>query len=193
MPDGTKETREMNAGADRVDCQIFTLGGMGQGLADVPPESFTRRLKLTIRRRLNPRAERRLKAISDDLMNWARNATGRSSRPASHATGASAVSLATGDWIRVRPGEEISATLNNWRQLKGCTFMPEMEQYCSTTQRVFKPLTRFVDERDLRVKKSSGIVLLEGVICQGTAEFGRCDRSCLLFWREEWLEKVTLQ
>ena len=57
----------------------------------------------------------------------------------------------------------------------------------------FKPLARFVDERDLRVKKSSGIVLLEGVRCQGTADFGRCDRSCLLFWREEWLEKVNLQ
>ena len=71
--------------------------------------------------------------------------------------------------------------------------MPQMEQYCSTTQRVFKSLARFVDERDLRVKKASGIVLLEGVMCQGTAEFGRCDRSCFLFWREEWLENITLQ
>ena len=128
----------MNAGADRVDCQLSTLGGMGQGLADVPPESFKRRVKLTIRRRLEPRAERRLKAISNDLMNWARNTTGRSSRPVSYVTRVSAMSLAAGDWIRVRSHEEISATLNNWRQLKGCTFMPEMEQYCGTTQRVLQ-------------------------------------------------------
>jgi hypothetical protein len=65
-----------------------------------------------------------------------------------------------------------------------------MEQYCGTTQRVFRRMERFVDERDLRVKKSRGIVLLEGVMCEGTAEFGPCDRSCLVFWREEWLEKL---
>jgi hypothetical protein len=51
-------------------------------------------------------------------------------------------------------------------------------------------MKQFVDERDLRVKKVSGIILLEDVRCQGTAEFGSCDRSCLYFWREEWLEKI---
>jgi len=65
-----------------------------------------------------------------------------------------------------------------------------MAEYCGTTQRVLKLMKRFVDERDLRVKKSSGIILLEGVMCKGTADFGSCDRSCFYFWREEWLEKV---
>ena len=68
--------------------------------------------------------------------------------------------------------------------------MPEQEQYCGTTHRVHKRMERFVDERDLRVKRSRGIILLEGVMCEGTAEFGSCDRSCFYFWREEWLEKV---
>jgi hypothetical protein len=27
-------------------------------------------------------------------------------------------------------------------------------------------------------------------MCKGTAEFGTCDRSCFVFWREEWLEKI---
>ena len=86
--------------------------------------------------------------------------------------------------------EEIEATLNHWRQLKGCGFMPEMEGYCGTTQRVLKRVERFVDERDLLVKKARGIVFLDGVFCQGTADFGPCDRTCYFFWREEWLEKV---
>ena len=68
--------------------------------------------------------------------------------------------------------------------------MPEQEQYCGTTQRVHKRMERFVDERDLRVKRTKGIILLEGVMCQGTADFGSCDRSCFYFWREEWLEKI---
>jgi hypothetical protein len=99
--------------------------------------------------------------------------------------------LTPGDLVRVRSREEIEATLNHWRQLKGCTFMPEMRSYCGTTQRVLKVMERFVDERDLRIKKCKGIVLLEGVMCQGTADFGRCDRSCLIFWREEWLEAMS--
>jgi len=27
--------------------------------------------------------------------------------------------------------------------------------------------------------------------CQGTSDYGRCDRSCFYFWREEWLEKIN--
>jgi len=181
-----------NVSADQVDCQVSSLGRISHGFADVPPESFSRRLKLSIRRHLSPPAERRLKKAVDRLLNWARSITGRPSRPATRATHAASGGLAAGDWVRVQSKEKIDATLNNWRQLRGCTFMPEMEQYCGTTQRVFRPLERFVDERDLHVKKARGIVILERVMCQGTADFGRCDRSCLLFWREEWLEKVTL-
>ena len=66
----------------------------------------------------------------------------------------------------------------------------EMSKYCDTTQRVLKRMERFVDERDYKVKKSNGIVLLEGLNCQGTTDFGRCDRNCFFFWREEWLEKT---
>jgi hypothetical protein len=51
-------------------------------------------------------------------------------------------------------------------------------------------MERFLDERDYKVKKARGIILLEGVICRGTPVFGRCDRCCYLFWREEWLEKI---
>jgi hypothetical protein len=98
--------------------------------------------------------------------------------------------LKAGDLIRIRSKEEIDSTLNRWRTLKGCAFMSVMEPYCDTIQRVFKPVTRFVDERDYRVKKSKGIYLLEGIMCQGTPSYGSCDRSCFFFWREEWLERI---
>jgi hypothetical protein len=98
--------------------------------------------------------------------------------------------LKVGDQVRVRSWEEIQATLDPFKELKGCAFLPEMKQFCGTTQRVFQVMERFLDERDYKVKKVRGIVLLEDVICRGTPVFGRCDRSCLLFWRQEWLEKV---
>jgi hypothetical protein len=98
--------------------------------------------------------------------------------------------LQAGDRVRVRSLEEIQATLNPWKELKGCAFLPYMVDYCETTQRVLQPVNRFLDERDYKVKKARGVVLLEGVICSGTPVFGRCDRGCHLFWREEWLVKI---
>ncbi len=99
--------------------------------------------------------------------------------------------LKAGDIVRVRSKEEIQGTLNSSRELHGCAFLPEMEPYCETIQRVYKPVERFVDERDYKVKKSKGIILLEGVNCGGTKLYGKCDRSCYFFWRTEWLENIS--
>lgn len=175
---------------NQATCQIPCLQHIAEGRAQVPPQSLTRRLKLAIRRRLSPQRERAFKSYSNDLYNRFSRLLGRSSKPLAPASRAATTRLKTGELVRVRSEEEIRATLNHWKQLKGCTFMPEMAPYCGTTQRVFKVMGRFVDERDLQVKRCKGIVLLEGLHCQGTAEFGPCDRSCLYFWREEWLEKL---
>lgn len=173
-----------------ANCQIPCLALIPEGYAEVPPQSISRRIKLAIRRRLTPGQERRLKNHSNRLIDWFYRLGGRSDGSSAPEARPKATSLKAGDLVRVRSREEIQSTLNHWRQLAGCTFMPEMWQYCGTTQRVLKPMERFVDERDLRAKKTRGIILLEGTMCQGTADFGRCDRSCFYFWREEWLEKM---
>lgn len=98
--------------------------------------------------------------------------------------------LEPGDWVRVRSREEIEATLDRWNQLKGCAFMEEMWPHCGTTHRISRRVERFMDERDYLVKRCKGIVLLEAVMCEGTKDFGPCDRSCFYFWREEWLERL---
>lgn len=174
----------------QLNCQVPCLQLITEGLAEVPPESLARRVKLMVRRRLSPSWERAFKNYTNDLMNRFSALTGRGTKPTALPANPAATPLQAGDWVRVRSREEIEATLNHWRQLKGCAFMPEQEQYCRTTQRVHKRMERFVDERDLRVKRSKGIILLEGVMCEGTADFGSCDRSCFYFWREEWLEKI---
>ncbi len=99
--------------------------------------------------------------------------------------------LHAGDRIRIKPTMEIGALLDNWNQYKNCAFMEEMWQYCGTEQVVLKSVERFLDERDYRVKRVKGIVILSGVTCQGTVDFGPCDRSCYFFWREEWLDKLA--
>lgn len=68
--------------------------------------------------------------------------------------------------------------------------MPEMEQFCGSTQRIFKRVEKFLDERDYLMKKATGLYILDGVLCSGTIDFGPCDRSCFFFWRTEWLERI---
>ena len=97
--------------------------------------------------------------------------------------------MQSGDLVRVRTREEIKATLDGRNEAKGCLFMSEMWKYCGTEQRVLKPVEQFLDERTYRVRRTSGIVLLEGAVCQGTEYPKGCDRSCFFFWREEWLAK----
>lgn len=174
----------------QTGCQIQCLDHMPDPNAKVilPPLVIRLRLKLT--RRMDQRVKRAILEYGDHLFTWFAKLTGKSDRSSAPATNATTTGFKAGDLVRVRSKEEIEATLNFRRQLRGCTFMEEMEPYCGTTQRILKPVERFLDERDYRVKRCRGIILLEGLLCQGTERFGRCDRSCFYFWREEWLQKV---
>jgi hypothetical protein len=131
-----------------------------------------------------------VKKYADYLLNWFANIRGKPSKPPRDLVNSASGTLKAGDLVRVRSKDEIDITLNHWGQFKGCSFAPEMVQYCNTTQRVLKPVERFVDERDLHIRRTKGIVLLEGIVCKGTASLGPCDRNCYYFWREEWLEKA---
>jgi hypothetical protein len=160
-------------------CQIHCLEPMSEPLSRVEIAWQLRyKLKRVLRRRLR----------------YVLNTLSRPSEAASPVTrtagGAASRSLVAGQLVKVKSREEIEATLDRWNYLKGCGFMEEMWPYCGTTQRVHKPVEKFLDERDYRVKKTRGIVLLEGLQCEGTVDYGRCDRSCYYFWREEWLEPV---
>jgi hypothetical protein len=136
-------------------------------------------------KRINRIVKRRLVFISNVIEKLVHSPSLQSS----NATAIPAEHFSTGDQVRVRSKVEIQATLSNWNDLKGCVFMQEMWQYCGTTQQVLKPIERFLDERDYHIKKIRDTVILAGINCQGTVDFGPCDRNCFFFWRTEWLEK----
>jgi len=172
------------------DCQIKSVHLLTDGARDpISPGKF---LRLFIRKLLGPRYVRFLKSHANDFLNWFAQIRGKPTKPPQKLLHMTITGLKSGDKVQVRSREQIEATLDHWGQVRGCSFATEMAQFCGTTQRVLKIVERFVDERDFRVRKASGIILLEGVICQGTANLGRCDRSCYYFWREEWLEKLEM-
>jgi hypothetical protein len=171
------------------ECQLPCLPDIAEGYAETGPQSLNLRLKRALAVPWNYYVKKNLKQFLSKFSNL--NSRLKPSSREKPISASQASTLKPGDLVRVRSREEIQATLNSWKELKGCAFLEYMWQYCDTTQQVLKPLERFLDERDYKVKKCKGVILLEGVYCNGTPVFGRCDRSCLLFWREEWLEKIV--
>jgi hypothetical protein len=184
----------MDAQKPQVDyprCQTQCWPAVSEGDGGMGSLSLRSRSKLMIKRHLSARTKRSLKGHVSRLASRKSQASVKGEASAARiTTGPSVARLKAGDQVRVRPREEIEATLDFWGELRGCLFMESMAQYCGTIQRVLKPVERFVDERDYRVKRAKGLILLEGLICEGTPDYGRCDRACFYFWREEWLEKI---
>jgi hypothetical protein len=170
------------------ECQLQTLAATSERTLK-PPMPLHFRLKMMVKRHLSPQQRKawknRLRLITD---RWGRHDDGNNRKQPEIPQ--VTAEFQPGDLVRVRSLDEIKATLDRDQRLKGCSFMPEMEPFCGKRYRVLKPVNRFLDERNYLVRKTSGILLLEGVMCQGTAEFGPCDRSCFFFWRQEWVERV---
>ncbi len=164
-------------------CQLPHLPKMALGTVKADPMPFFVRVKRSLAVPWNYHVKRWLKSLY-----YMRLEKKRATQIVSN--GDISPSLKNGDRVRVRSREEIQAMLNPFKELKGCAFLPDMWRFCRSEQRVLQVMERFLDERDYKVKKVKGLVLLENVICRGTPVFGRCDRCCHFFWREEWLEKV---
>ncbi len=139
---------------------------------------------------LRNRVRRAAKRRFAFALNFTRRLIQRQSVPAATSAKRQLEPLLPGDWVRVRSEGEIRETLGDWNDLQGCAFLEEMWGYCGTIQQVLKRVHRFLHERDYQVKRVRRVVLLDGLNCQGTVDFGPCDRNCFFFWREEWLEKL---
>jgi hypothetical protein len=97
--------------------------------------------------------------------------------------------LQPGEWVEVKPIEEILATLDGNRRHRGLRWMTGMRKYCGKRFRVYRRVERIMLETNGELRKMKNTVLLENVMCDGV-EFGACDRACFHFWREAWLRRV---
>lgn len=100
--------------------------------------------------------------------------------------------LRAGDWVRVRSYQEIQETLCDGKTPDGLGFVDApMRKYCGRTLRVAKVIEHFYDEAKDKMWKKRRTVLLEGAACDSSQlRSGHCDRGCLLFWNEAWLERT---
>jgi hypothetical protein len=103
--------------------------------------------------------------------------------------------LKPGDSVQVKSYTEILATLDGKLSNRGLRFDAELVPFCGRVFRVNTCVERFVDEKtgEMRLMKTPAVIL-EGVSCKALYSGQRmfCPRSIHLWWREIWLERVSL-
>jgi hypothetical protein len=102
--------------------------------------------------------------------------------------------LKPGDLVRVKPYQEILATLDTKNSNRGLSFDAELVPYCGKTYRVKTRVEKFIDEKTGKMRHlRTPAVMLDGVTCKsrycGQRMF--CPRSIHSWWREIWLEKIS--
>jgi hypothetical protein len=106
---------------------------------------------------------------------------------------AAKLDLEVDEWVKIRPAEEILATLNDDRKNRGLVFEQEMLRHCGKTYRVLARLSRIIDEKSGRmIKLTNDCIALEGLTCRGLDNRKRlfCPRGPFFYWRESWLERT---
>lgn len=103
------------------------------------------------------------------------------------------LSLKPGEYVQVKPLDEIILTINKRNRNRGLSFDCEMVKYCGGKFKVLQRVEQIIDEKTGRMMKlPNDCVSLDNVFCAG--EYSRkrylCPRSIYSFWREIWLTRV---
>jgi hypothetical protein len=103
---------------------------------------------------------------------------------------ARALGLRAGDWVEVRPLEDILAGLDAQGCLDAMPFMPEMARFCGQRFQVFRTAHKTCDTiHSFTGRRLEDAVHLAGLRCEGGFH-GGCQAGCLIFWKEAWLRRV---
>jgi hypothetical protein len=100
--------------------------------------------------------------------------------------------LEIGDMVTVLPYSQIKSTLNDKGYFKGLSFLENMEKCCGNSYKVLKIPQYVLDQGGSKINKCKNVVILAGLYCngKGTVLEEGCDRSCLHYWKSDWLRKV---
>jgi hypothetical protein len=101
-----------------------------------------------------------------------------------------ATGLRIGELVEVKSVDEILATLDERGRMEALPFMPEMLRFTGKQFRVFRRAVKACDTANWTgMHRMHNVVHLEGLRCDGSAH-GGCQAGCLLYWKENWLQRV---
>lgn len=100
------------------------------------------------------------------------------------------LNLKAGEWVKVKPIEIISQSLDGGASNRGLWFSPNMRLDCGRQKRVERRIEKLIVDGSGEMRQLRNTVFLEGSYC-GCAHiaFGGCSRSEYVYWREIWLSR----
>lgn len=118
---------------------------------------------------------------------------GQGKIPDGERTPAELLDLKVGEWVEIRPQEEILETITRNGFNRGMRYDMEMSKYCGGRYRVQMRVERLINEvtGKMMVMKNP-CVQLEDVYCRAQCTTKRlgCPRASNTYWREVWLRRV---
>jgi hypothetical protein len=101
--------------------------------------------------------------------------------------------LQPGEWVEVKPLNDIRNTLNEHGQNRGLYFTPDMRLSCGLKYRVKGRIDRIIVDGTGEMRQLRDTVCLEGSTCgcsyAGGLGSGACSRCEVVYWREAWLRR----
>lgn len=99
--------------------------------------------------------------------------------------------LHAGDWVRVKPPDEIAHTLDANSKNRGLWFDRDMLKHAGAVYRVLGRIRKIIDVNSgAMIEMKSACVVLDGVHCSGEFQ-GFGEQHDFLYWREAWLTRAT--
>lgn len=114
--------------------------------------------------------------------------------PSGQPTPTETLGLEDGDWVEVKPLDDIRRTTTERNLNRGMRFDPEMARFCGQRFKVDRRVDRLIDERTGRMlQMKSPCIVLEGVVCSADYSHDRlfCPRAIPPYFREIWLRRVS--
>ena len=103
------------------------------------------------------------------------------------------LNLQVGEWVEIKPGDEIAETLTTSGFNRGMRYDPEMLKYSGGRYQVEMRVDRLIDEiTGKMVHIKNPCVQLSDVYCRAECTPMRlgCPRASNTYWREIWLRRV---
>ncbi len=102
--------------------------------------------------------------------------------------------LKPGEWVEVKPQEEILDTITRNGFNRGMRYDMEMSKYCGNRYRVQMRVERLINEvTGKMMMMKNPCIQLEDVYCRAECTNQRlgCPRASNTYWREIWLRRVN--
>jgi hypothetical protein len=175
----------------RYRCQATEAAKASEELSNFDPRPYLRELRTA-----NVPLKRFARVMARALVWQPKHRLDRLYRPkgtSSKSPKGEKLDLQPGEWVRVKPLEEIEATLTEEGANRGLHFDVEMIPFCGQVMQVRGRVTQIIDEPNGRMLHfKSDCIKLENAVCSGDYSTGRwlCPREIIPYWREAWLERV---